>query len=926
MSFGPAQLNSAVSLLDEKIAELETAIAAASNEAQARISRDLKRAWEGVYNALSFSPRPAAQRAWSYSEWAANSSPRFPPGANVPLEPHEAGELNMQDFAGSATCDRCKQSVSDVLWVCVSCGGRHRVCNSCKAAGCGCPGATSPPQSPSHKHRLVAWPVHRRTIRDDQCVMCDGCSKVVVGVRWVCGDCESYDLCAECAKSAAHTHPHALRPVYTSETAKHPLSAVRYSCNHCSSSMAPPVFGCLECRDFHVCLKCTVLGKMCADHDYAAINVDPSLAAADKDKNKVQPVGNNAAQAASNNRPQPAGQPRPRAVSKRGKHQSVATNVCNECKKVVSGIRHRCTRCADYDMCDSCYRNVGALHPGHGFVHFGARGASAGFRPYGGRQTCRMALPPMDASSPTRPPPPFPLHASAIPPAALPSAVLPPPVLSPPGCSMPPSQQQQQLLRAAPVHTGVFCDSCNKPVVGVRFKCGNCVDYDLCENCEPITAHDADHLLVKIPVPRAAPNNKPMLAMVYPPICQPVRSPSRPSSVTRTAERGDTVMQTSKYVAVFVEDVTVPDGTVVGGGEMFVKIWSVANVGNTEWPAGTMLVHIGGAPFIQGSRKSVPVVVGKRYEQVGIAADLVAPSAPGVHKSKWRLMTPNGYYFGSELWCSVVVESPSAPAAPICLPPPPTGLGIARSPEVSMPAPEVSIPVPEAPSPVPEAPSPVPEAVARTSEAPSPVPEVSTPAVDNVSDVFSKISADLMVEIRRLELSIKDLQLRQDRLDSASVSAGVPSEIQTSPHPHASIALPSSASSASANASADTSIAAAGQRYSEIDLLTSPPLNEQRVDASYPPSDARPESPSMREFYSSAARLELLLSSSRDATASSASLSSHTTSSAFNIDNVTLSHSSTRRSSSSGSDDANEFEFVNDFESTNSGKASPKNI
>ncbi|KAJ2510943.1 hypothetical protein GGI11_005290, partial [Coemansia sp. RSA 2049] len=499
MSFGPAQLNSAVSLLDEKIAELETAIAAASNEAQARISRDLKRAWEGVYNALSFSPRPAAQRVWSYSEWAANSSPRFPPGANVPLEPHEAGGLNMQDFAGSATCDRCKQSVSDVLWVCVSCGGRHRVCNSCKAAGCECPGATSQPQSPSHKHRLVAWPVHRRTIRDDQCVMCDGCSKVVVGVRWVCGDCESYDLCAECAKSAAHTHPHALRPVYTSETAKHPLSAVRYSCNHCSSSMAPPVFGCLECRDFHVCLKCTVLGKMCADHDYAAINVDPSLAAADKDKNNVQPVGNNAAQAASNNGPQPAGQPRPRAVSKRGKHQSVAKNVCNECKKAVGGIRHRCTRCADYDMCDSCYRNVGALHPGHGFVHFGARGASVGFRPYGGRQICRMALPPMDASSPTRPPPPFPLHASAIPPAALPSAVLPPPVLSPPGCSMPPSQQQQQLLRAAPVHTGVFCDSCNKPVVGVRFKCGNCVDYDLCESCEPITAHDADHLLVKIP-------------------------------------------------------------------------------------------------------------------------------------------------------------------------------------------------------------------------------------------------------------------------------------------------------------------------------------------------------------------------------------------------------------------------------------------
>ncbi|KAI8325261.1 hypothetical protein GQ54DRAFT_242478, partial [Martensiomyces pterosporus] len=100
----------------------------------------------------------------------------------------------------------------------------------------------------------------------------------------------------------------------------------------------------------------------------------------------------------------------------------------------------------------------------------------------------------------------------------------------------------------------------------------------------------------------------------------------------------------------FVEDVTIPDGTSVGAGEPFVKIWSVANMGDTEWPRGTMLVHLEGEPAIPGNKKAVPVVVGKRYEQVGVAVDLVAPERPGTYTSKWRLMTPGGHYFGSGLW------------------------------------------------------------------------------------------------------------------------------------------------------------------------------------------------------------------------------------------------------------------------------------
>ena len=47
------------------------------------------------------------------------------------------------------------------------------------------------------------------------------------------------------------------------------------------------------------------------------------------------------------------------------------------------------------------------------------------------------------------------------------------------------------------VHPGIICDGCEKGVIGVRYKCLVCPDYDLCGSCEGRGTH-ADHHMIKM--------------------------------------------------------------------------------------------------------------------------------------------------------------------------------------------------------------------------------------------------------------------------------------------------------------------------------------------------------------------------------------------------------------------------------------------
>ncbi|ORX45718.1 hypothetical protein DM01DRAFT_1410920 [Hesseltinella vesiculosa] len=58
--------------------------------------------------------------------------------------------------------------------------------------------------------------------------------------------------------------------------------------------------------------------------------------------------------------------------------------------------------------------------------------------------------------------------------------------------------EEQTSISLDAKHDGVICDHCSNTITGIRYKCGHCKDYDLCERCEPLLLHDPDHVFMKL--------------------------------------------------------------------------------------------------------------------------------------------------------------------------------------------------------------------------------------------------------------------------------------------------------------------------------------------------------------------------------------------------------------------------------------------
>jgi hypothetical protein len=119
--------------------------------------------------------------------------------------------------------------------------------------------------------------------------------------------------------------------------------------------------------------------------------------------------------------------------------------------------------------------------------------------------------------------------------------------------------------------------------------------------------------------------------------------------------------------ALFVSDVTIPDGTVLNPGQAFVKIWRLQNTGNCGWDSLYSLTFTGGEQMSGASPQAVTIT--PPNGTVDVAVSMIAPGAPGSHTGQWQMKAPNGAFFGSTVTVIVVVPSPAtAVPAPTSIP------------------------------------------------------------------------------------------------------------------------------------------------------------------------------------------------------------------------------------------------------------------
>ena len=334
--------------------------------------------------------------------------------------------------------------------------------------------------------------------------------------------------------------------------------------------------------------------------------------------------------------------------------------ICDGCDKFVTGIRHKCLDCPDWDYCADCFENAGFIHPAHRFV--------AVYEPI-----------------------------EEVP-------------------------RPRSTWRS--VHVGICCDGplCNGSrgkttyITGDRFKCAVCDDTDFCANCEanPANTHNKTHPLIKFKTPirhvSVTTTGEHENGRRLPPMGDRNRqsvateSPSRPEVVQSNMNRvvmnpaqtivaveptepavpavAETkaakivpvkVSSEENLIAVYESD-TVVDGTVFPPNHVFQQTWILRNAGTTSWPAGCSVKFVSGdymghvdpnrpagiRELVSASESTICYNELKPGETFPFTVLLRTPGRSGKAISYWRLTTQSGEKFGHRVWCDVTVEAPKA--------------------------------------------------------------------------------------------------------------------------------------------------------------------------------------------------------------------------------------------------------------------------
>jgi len=104
----------------------------------------------------------------------------------------------------------------------------------------------------------------------------------------------------------------------------------------------------------------------------------------------------------------------------------------------------------------------------------------------------------------------------------------------------------------------------------------------------------------------------------------------------------------------FVEDISIPDGTIVSPNASVDKRWLVQNNGSCNWDSRYRLKFVGGLEM--GATTEQALYPARSGAQATIRISFNAPGEPGTYTTAWQAVDPNGEPFGDAIFMEIVVE------------------------------------------------------------------------------------------------------------------------------------------------------------------------------------------------------------------------------------------------------------------------------
>jgi hypothetical protein len=146
---------------------------------------------------------------------------------------------------------------------------------------------------------------------------------------------------------------------------------------------------------------------------------------------------------------------------------------------------------------------------------------------------------------------------------------------------------------------------------------------------------------------------------IIPPTAVPLTSEpvqNHPSGLFWQSEKVSTKVDLSLCEnSTYIGDVTIPDGTILAPGEVFVKKWTLKNTGFCMWKASDMLTFFQG-DSMSGQNTEIGRAIGSG-DETNIEVTLTAPAAEGTYTGYWIMADEFGYSFGMPFFVQIVVKN-----------------------------------------------------------------------------------------------------------------------------------------------------------------------------------------------------------------------------------------------------------------------------